>query len=323
MRAAWLRRSVPPSAIEVMTASLSENSLKQYDVYLKRWFNYCNNNQYDLYTASIPQIIYFLNQLYDEGLQYGSLNSCRSAIALLMGSNIAEDDRIKRFFKGIFRLRPPLPKYSVTWDTSIVINHLCQYFPNENLSLEKLSKKLITLFALLTAHRMQTLSKINIKNIEMLPSRVNIKIPDFLKTTRNGCPQPVLVLPFFDERPQICPVKTLLCYLDKTSPHRKEMESLFISFRKPHKPVGSQTLSRWVKETLNDSGIDVSIFTAHSTRHAATSAAHNLGVNLDQIRRTAGWSGTSSTFYRFYNRTISNVNEDDSFFARAIVSNNN
>lgn len=323
MRTAWLRRSVPPSAINVMLASISPSSLKQYNVYLRRWFNYCNDNNGDLYNASIPQIIYFLNILYEEGAQYGTLNSCRSALALLMGNNLGEDDRVKRYFKGIFRLRPPLPKYEITWDTSIVINYLSQFYPNETLSFENLSKKLITLIALLTAHRVQTLSKINIKNIEMFPSKATIKIPDFLKTTRQGCLQPILVLPFFEERPEICPGKTLRTYLEKSSPLRNDVDSLFISLRKPYHPVGSQTLSRWIKDTLCNSGIDVNMFTAHSTRHAATSAALHLGVSLDQIRRTAGWSGSSSTFYRFYNRTISNVNHNENdYFARTIVNNN-
>ncbi|KAH9631119.1 hypothetical protein HF086_008621 [Spodoptera exigua] len=304
-----------------MMASLADSSFRQYDVYLKRWFYYCNENGYDLYNASVPQIIYFLTKLYEEGSQYGTLNSCRSALALIISSNLGADDRIRRFFKGIFRLRPPLPKYSVTWDTSIVINYVSLLYPNESLHLDKISKKLATLLALLTAHRVQTFSKINIKNIETFPSKIIIKIPDFLKTTRIGCMQPILVLPFFEQQPEICPGKALLAYLEKTRLLRKDVDSLFISLKKPYRAVGPQTLSRWIKETLGDSGIDVTIFTAHSTRHAATSAAHNLGINLDLIRKTAGWSGSSNTFYQFYNRTISNVNtiEDDSF-ARTIVS---
>lgn len=321
MRTAWLRRSVPPSAINVMMASLSDNSIKQYNVYFKRWFQFCNeNNQFDMFNASVPQVIYFLNRLYEEGAQYGTLNTCRSALALLMGNNLGVDDRVKRFFKGIFRLRPPLPKYAVTWDPSVVIDYLSHLTPHETLTLEKMSKKLITLIALLTAHRVQTLSKINIKNIETFATKVTIKIPDFLKTTRVGCLQPMLVLPFFEERPEICPGKALVAYLEKTASLRNNIDSLLISLRKPFKAVGTQTLSRRIKDTLRDCGIDVNIFSAHSTRHAATSAGHNLGISLEQIRRTAGWNGSSNTFYRFYNRTISNVTvgNDDSF-ARVIV----
>lgn len=300
-------------------ASLADKSHKQYDVYLKKWYTFCVESNCELYNASIPQILYFLNKLYEEGARYGTLNTCRSALALILGNKILEDDRIKKFYKGIFRLRPPLPRYSVTWDPSIVVNYLSQLYPNETLSLKQISKKLITLLALITAHRVQTLSKINIKNIEKFSSKIKIKIPDFLKTTRIGCLHPTLVLPFFEEKPQICPGKVLTAYLDKTVPLRGKIDRLFISFRKPYKAVGPQTLSRWIKDTLRESGIDVSVFSAHSTRHAATSAAHRLGVSVEIIRRTAGWSGSSNTFYRFYNRTVNNdVSDQDDSFAQTI-----
>ncbi|EZA57491.1 hypothetical protein X777_02393 [Ooceraea biroi] len=80
--------------------------------------------------------------------------------------------------------------------------------------------------------------------------------------------------------------------------------SFFVSYRKPHNSVSSQTLGRWVKEILEAAGINVSIFSAHSTRHASTSYAARKGINIDEICRTAGWSKTSQVFARFYNRPV-------------------
>ncbi|CAB0029864.1 unnamed protein product [Trichogramma brassicae] len=45
----------------------------------------------------------------------------------------------------------------------------------------------------------------------------------------------------------------------------------------------------------------------HSTRHAANSAAKRLGVNIDSILQTAGWSN-ASTFAKFYDRPVVNDN---------------
>lgn len=269
--------------------------------------------------GSVPNIIMFLTQLFESGAKYGTLNSCRSALSLILGQDMANDSHIKRFFKGVFRLRPPLPKYNTTWDTSIVLNSLASWYPNDTLNLENLSKKLATLLALTTAHRVQTITKIDIKNIEFLPNKINIKIPDLIKSSRPGTSQPVLILPTFHERPEICPVVTLTCYLNITQNLRSD-DNLFISIRRPHKSITSQTLSRWIKSTLNSCGIDVSIFTAHSTRHAATSKAHGLGVNLDIIRKTAGWSDSSLTFGKFYNRNITQTVNQGSSFARNIMN---
>lgn len=303
--------------MNIMLASLSANSIKQYDSCLRKWWNYCRENSMNFYDASVPNVIYFLTMLFNDGCQYGTLNSCRSALSLILGPTLSNDDRLKRFFKGVFRLKPPQPKYNVTWNTDLVLDHLSSWYPNNEISLDKLTKKTVMLLALATAHRVQTLSKINVKNIEITPDRVIIKIAEIIKTSRPGCNQPILQLPFFTDRPTICPVDALLCYVEKTASLRTS-DYLFIGVRKPHKPIGTQTLSRWLKCTLSECGIDARIFSAHSTRHAATSRAHSLGVSVDTIRKTAGWSERSSTFARFYQRII--TSNDETALARSLIA---
>lgn len=92
-----------------MLSSLSDNSIKQYDTSLRKWYRFCHNNNIDVFEASIPQIMYFLTEIYNLGSQYATLNSCRSALSIILGREIENDDRIR-----FFRLRPPLPKYNVT-----------------------------------------------------------------------------------------------------------------------------------------------------------------------------------------------------------------
>lgn len=314
-----IEKQVPLSSINIVLASLSENTIKQYDTCLKKWFQFCTANNFDLLEESVPNILLFLTEQFEAGAQYGTLNSCKSALSLILGPQIGNDIRIKRLFKGIFRLRPPLPKYHFTWDTSLVLDHLSQWYPNHSLSLEKITKKLVTLLALITAHRVQTLSKININNIERYLDKFIIKIPDLIKTSRIGSQQPTLVLPYYQDKPQICPVNTLNTYLCITEPLRGDNTNLFISLRRPYSKITPQTLSRWVKNTLEQCGVDVSTFTAHSTRHAATSKAYKLGVNVDLIRKTAGWTGSSNVFGRFYNREVPN-NVEQTSFARSILS---
>lgn len=239
-------------------------------------------------------------------------------MSLLLGKTL-DDEKIKRFMKGVFRLRPTAPKYNLTWDPSIVLNFLAQKWPNEGLNLETLSKKTLTLLALATAHRVQTFSLIQMQNIDMsYASEIIIKIPDIIKTSRPNTSQPVLRLPFFNEKPEICPARCIQTYINKTNSLRSlENNTLFISYKKPHSKVSSQTLSHWIKDTLHNSGIDTKIFTAHSTRHSATSTANRLGVSLDVIRKTAGWSDSSCVFAKFYNKEIV---VDCNQFAQAILS---
>lgn len=297
-------------------SSLAPNTIKRYDCYFKKWYNFCKVHNIDYLSASVPNILYFLTTLYNSNSQYGSLNSCKSALSNILGPAIMNDDRIEKFMKGVFRTRPPQPKYQLTWDTNIVLNYLSTQFPNENLDLKLLSKKLVTIIALVTGHRLQTISKIKIKNISFNTDCIVIRITDLIKTTKPNTCHPILRLPFYIERPEICPATTLCTYKNVTEPLRNS-ENLFISYRKPHRDVTSQTLSHWIRDILHKSGVDTSVFSSHSTRHASTSKAKLAGVSVDVIRKTAGWSASSSVFARYYNKDI--VPNQDVTFARTIL----
>ena len=83
---------------------------------------------------------------------------------------------------------------------------------------------------------------------------------------------------------------------------------LFISTVRPYKAVSKDTISRWIKVTLDLAGIDVRIFKPHSTRAAATSAAQRKGVKLMDILNVAGWTN-ETTFARFYNKPLQSLSE--------------
>lgn len=298
-----IHQGIPPPALEITISSLSESSLKNYDVALKKWWSFCNQTSIDLYNPSIREIILFLSDQYEKGLSYSSINCIRSAISLIVSVDCAEDSRVKRFFKGISNLRPSRPKYDQTWDPKIILDFYNDKAEDKDLSLKDLSKKLIVLLALTTGHRMQTLSLINITNLRRSETQLEIHIPDRIKTSRRGSTQPLLILPFYSNR-KLCVATTLISYLDMTLNLRGSIDKLFISFKKPFKAVCAQTLSRWIKDVLSEAGVDTTKFSAHSTRHASTSAAKRAGVDIELIRKTAGWSKNSKTFARFYNRDV-------------------
>ena len=75
----------------------------------------------------------------------------------------------------------------------------------------------------------------------------------------------------------------------------------------PLKAVTTDTLSRWLKEVLKQSGIEK--FTGHSTRSASSLAAKWLNVDIANILQAAGWAN-ASTFNRFYNKPLQT---DDNF----------
>lgn len=107
-----------------MLNSLSQATLKQYDSCLKQWWHFCNNEKVDPFLMSIPRILSFLTKKFNDGSAYGTLNSIRSALSLLMDDDLGSHRDIKRFFSGIYKMRPNKPRYEETWNPSQVLDHI-------------------------------------------------------------------------------------------------------------------------------------------------------------------------------------------------------
>lgn len=213
---------------------------------------------------------------------------------------------VRRFCKGASIIKPPKPRYDFVWDPAPVIAKLAETFPyNNNLSLKNITKKLALLLALGSGQRAQTLAAIRIPQISFSDDKLVIRISDRIKTSAPGRTQPLLVFSRFRNRPELCIFSLLKYYLCRTKSLRPDnCDSLFIAYVKPHKAIGVQTMSRWLRMSLGECGVRGDLFSAHSTRHASTSLAARKGVPVDLIKRAAGWTGDSRVFARFYNRPI-------------------
>ena len=70
----------------------------------------------------------FLADQFDLGLQYRSLNTLRSAISTshskVDSHNVGSHPLVSRLMKGMFNARPPAPRYSGSWDVSVVVEFL-------------------------------------------------------------------------------------------------------------------------------------------------------------------------------------------------------
>ena len=106
----------------------------------------------------------------------------------------------------------------------------------------------------------------------------------------------------------VCPVYWLRTYLAHADPlrHQVKRSRLFIGLKKPHASVGRSTLSRWIKSCPQKSGVDVALYSAHSTRGARTSAAVAAGIPIDSVLKKANWASVT-TFNRFYNKPLTSA----------------
>ena len=294
-------------AIETIGASWRPSTQKQYWSYFQRWMHFCDQFKINPFEASVNNVVNFLQVLVDEGLGYSAINTARSAVSsfISISSNrsIGSEPLVQRFLKGVFNQRPALTRNSssFTWDISIVLNYLRTLYPLESLSLAQLTNKTVMLLALLTGQRGQTIHALRTVDISLSEFDVKIKYSSRLKTTRPGFHLADVTIEAYKE-PELCLVQTLCHYIVKTNNMRKD-DKLFISTMKPHKPVSRDTISRWIKTVMKNAGIDITKFTPHSTRAAATSAAKSAGLPVADILKSAGWT-KEGTFYKFYDKLI-------------------
>ena len=84
---------------------------------------------------------------------------------------------------------------------------------------------------------------------------------------------------------------------------------------KPYKPVASQRIAHWIKDTIKRAGVDTNTFKAHSVRGASTSAAVGKGLHIADVLKTADWT-RKSTFRQFYYRSSSSAEKN---FAQTVL----
>ena len=72
------------SAKDVLMASWREGTSKQYHAYLKRWRQYCDDKDIDLFQPGVHNGVEFFVSLYKAGLGYSAVNTARSALSSLL-----------------------------------------------------------------------------------------------------------------------------------------------------------------------------------------------------------------------------------------------
>ena len=84
---------------------------------------------------------------------------------------------------------------------------------------------------------------------------------------------------------------------------KRQHTQLLISYKDPHKPIATGTVARWIKEGLGKSGIDTTVFAAHSTRSASASLVQSKGLDVTETAKAASWTNCR-TFAKFYEKPI-------------------
>ena len=222
---------------------------------------------------------------------------------------------VKRFMKGIFELRPALPRYNSIWDVGVVFSYFRGRPSASELKLKELTLKLAFLLSLLSGQRCQTIKYLTLENMELSSTKCVFKITDKIKQTRVGTlVPPSIFLPYATDD-KLCIITHLKEYINRTNQFRNCSPQLLLSYVKPYKPASKDTIARWCKSVLAAAGIDVSKFKSYSTRAASTSYLADNNASLKNIMLSAGWSN-EKTFQQYYHKPT----ESEFNFGTAILN---
>lgn len=265
---------------------------------------------------SLGQVLTFLWELFNSGLGYSTLNTARSALSTVItidGTPVGQNRLVVRFLKSVFEQRPALPKNAIIWDTDRVLNYLRSLAPVKRLPLKLLTHKLTMLLLLLSGQRQQTIQLLDVRNMSLSYSRASFTIGDPVKQTRPGRHVEPLSFKGYAPDRRLCIITVLKMYLERTLNTRGKVTTLLLTYGRPVHAASRATIRRWATEVLLESGVDLTVFTPHSTRAASTSKAVSR-VPLTTILAAAGWR-RESTFRDYYDKPV----EKTASFEQAVL----
>ena len=213
LRGKFASQNLSSKARDLLLASWRTKSNKTYDSHFKKWLCWCSARGSDPVSGPVSEVANFLADLHEEGYQSSSLNVFRSAISSVHdkvdGVEVGKHPTITRLLKGAFHERPPLPRYTSTWDVNRVLQYLKSLGPSSDLTLKKLTHKLVILLALTRPSRSADLSSLSLARRRCSPEGVTFLPAALAKQSRQGKPLVEFFFPSFSHDESLCPVQTL------------------------------------------------------------------------------------------------------------------
>ena len=301
-------------ASNLIRSSRRKGTRSRYQYAWTKWSGWCSGRQVDPVRCSIAEILNFLADLFDQGLQYNTIAGYRSAISAyhdpIDGSRVGSHPKVTTLMTGVFNERCPKPRFCFVWDVETVLRYLKSL--GNDLSDKMLTLKVTMLLALTSVCRAHEIKFLDKDYMVTTDEKVVFHFGEVTKTARPGKMKPPVDFVAFPQDPVLCVLTNLKLYLDRCKGWGKDKGQLLVSHISPHDPVSTATVSRWLLEILRLSGIDVEKFKGHSTRSASSSKAKSLGISTKEILERGHWT-QESTFQKFYFKPVDGEKSGDGF----------
>jgi hypothetical protein len=131
--------------------------------------------------------------------------------------------------------------------------------------LKQLFLKSLTLFAITSACRVSEMANLS-REVIRHNTGWTFRLLVFKKNSRPSNSHLTIDIFYFLENPNLCPLKCLEIYLQRTKDLLTLPGGVFLTLSKPFRMAKTNTLAKHLKSVLAASGIDIELFKANSFR---------------------------------------------------------
>ena len=156
------------------------------------------------------------------------------------------------------------------------MSFLSTWHPASTLSLKDLTLKCVTLVAITSSDRAQSLQLMDVENNDINHQGIFFPIYSLLKHSKKNRPVTVVKCIKFTEHPPLDVCDYVTCYMQRTLMFRIREVSrgnakptqLFLSYS-TGKPLRRASISKYILDVLSLAGINTNCFKAHTTTQCA------------------------------------------------------
>ena len=247
-------QGISEKAADLIVSSRRDGTNSTYSSAWNKWTSWCSEKQIDPFRCLIKYILNYLAGMFEAKYEYSTICFHRSAISAfhdkVEGLSVGDHPQVSALIAGVFNKRPPQPRYCFIWDVQKVIDYIkSNLAANSELTDKLLTLKLTMLLALTSASRVLGLQHLDTNFMALSDDSVVFNYGQLHKGWRKGKPPPSVTFVAYPHDRDICILTTLKAYLERTKPWRvnDNYSQLLLSFIKPHKPISSDTIARWLK----------------------------------------------------------------------------
>ena len=226
-----------------------------------KWHRWHVQGQIDPFCASVTDVINFLAETFQEGLEYSTMSVYRSVLSVYHPEIVGQQPAVRELMCRIFQMRPPQPKYAHTWDVDLVLRYIRELGDNDGLRLKELTLKLAMMLALKSSGKAQKLSCLDPELMADKGPGLVFEVAKLTKCCHTGKLRRKPKFSQFLEDAKIDVVGCVRDYLQVTqeactTPERQRQQ--LFSYTKPHDPGVPCPGSRWLREMMSRASIDTS-----------------------------------------------------------------